>query len=81
MQLLYLLSIAASRKTIDISASYFVPDEAAVAELVAAMKRGVRVRIILPGEHIDWNVVRRASRARCWRRVRKSMSTSRPCIT
>jgi cardiolipin synthase len=64
MQLLYLLSIAASRKTIDISASYFVPDEAAVAELVAAMKRGVRVRIILPGEHIDWNVVRRASRAR-----------------
>lgn len=64
MQLLYLLSIAAARKTIDISASYFVPDEAAVAELVAAMKRGVRVRIILPGEHIDWGFVRRASRAR-----------------
>lgn len=64
MQLLYLLSIAAARSTIDISASYFVPDEAAVAELVAAMQRGVRVRIIVPGEHIDWNVVRRASRAR-----------------
>lgn len=63
MQLLYLLSIAAAIKTIDISASYFVPDEAAVAELVAAMKRGVRVRIILPGEHIDWGFVRRASRA------------------
>ena len=64
MQLLYLLSIAAARRTIDISASYFVPDEAAVDELVAAMRRGVRLRIILPGEHIDWNVVRRASRAR-----------------
>jgi cardiolipin synthase len=63
MQLLYLLSIAAARKTIDISASYFVPDEAAIAELVAAARRGVRVRIILPGEHIDWSVVRRASRA------------------
>ena len=63
MQLLYLLSIAAARKTIDISASYFVPDEAAIAELVAARKRGVRVRIILPGEHIDWDFVRRASRA------------------
>lgn len=64
MQLLYLLSIAAATRSIDISASYFVPDEAAVAALVAAMKRGVRVRIILPGEHIDWNIVRRASRAR-----------------
>jgi cardiolipin synthase len=64
MQLIYLLSIAAARSTIDISASYFVPDEAAVAELVAAMARGVRVRIVLPGPHIDWNIVRRASRAR-----------------
>jgi cardiolipin synthase len=64
MQLLYLLSIAAATDSIDLSASYFVPDEAAVAELVAAMKRGVRLRIILPGDHIDWAVVRWASRAR-----------------
>ena len=28
------------------------------------MARGVRVRIVLPGAHIDWNIVRRASRAR-----------------
>ena len=64
MQLLYLLSIAAATRTIDLSAAYFVPDEAAVAELVAAARRGVRVRIILPGERIDWQVVRSASRAR-----------------
>lgn len=64
MQLLYLLSIASAAKTIDISASYFVPDETAVAELIAAMQRGVRVRIIVPGDHIDWNIVRSASRAR-----------------
>lgn len=64
MQLLYLLSIAAATRTVDLSAAYFIPDEAAVAELVAAARRGVRVRIILPGERIDWMVVRRASRAR-----------------
>jgi cardiolipin synthase len=64
MQLLYLMSIAAAAKTIDLSASYFVPDEAAIAELAAAARRGVRLRIIVPGENIDWNVVRRASRSR-----------------
>jgi cardiolipin synthase len=64
MQLLYLLSIASAKRSIDLSASYFVPDEAAIAQLVAAMRRGVRLRIIVPGEHIDWEIVRRASRAR-----------------
>lgn len=64
MQLLYLLSIAAASKTLDLSASYFVPDEAAVSALVAAARRGVRLRIILPGDRIDWHIVRRASRAR-----------------
>jgi cardiolipin synthase len=64
MQLLYLMSIAAAAKTIDLSASYFVPDEAAIAELAAAARRGVRLRILVPGENIDWNVVRRASRSR-----------------
>src|SRR6185295_960045 len=32
--------------------------------LVAAVKRGVRVQIITPGEHMDAGTVRRASRAR-----------------
>lgn len=64
MQLMYLLSIAAARETIRLSASYFVPDDVAIAMFVAALKRGVRVQIILPGPHIDTEVVRRASRAR-----------------
>ena len=64
MQVMYLLSIAASRKTIDLSAAYFVPDNVDVNTLVAALKRGVRIRIIHPGRHIDSEVVRRASRAR-----------------
>jgi cardiolipin synthase len=64
MQLMYLLSIASASKSILLSSSYFVPDELALKALVAAAKRGVRVRIITPGEKIDTEVVRRASRAR-----------------
>ncbi len=63
MQLMYLLSIAAAAHTIRMSASYFVPDEVSLAMFVAALKRGVKVQIILPGPHIDTDIVRRASRA------------------
>jgi cardiolipin synthase len=63
MQLMYLLSIAASAKSIQLSAAYFVPDEVEIGALVAAMKRGVKLQIIVPGPVIDNKVVRRASRA------------------
>jgi cardiolipin synthase len=64
MQLLYLLSIAAAAKTIHLANAYFVPDEVESATLVAAAKRGVKVRIIVPGAIIDNKNVRRASRAK-----------------
>jgi cardiolipin synthase len=41
-----------------------VPDDLCVQSFVDAAKRGVKIEIILPGEHIDTHVVRRASRAR-----------------
>lgn len=63
MELMYLLSIASATSEIDIAASYFVPDQLATATLVAAMRRGVRLRIVLPGEHMDMEMVRSASRA------------------
>ena len=48
------------------------------------MKRGVRVRIILPGANTDAEFVRRASRAQLGptarRPARRSTSTSRRCI-
>ncbi|SNS70290.1 cardiolipin synthase [Noviherbaspirillum humi] len=64
MHLMYLLSIASSSQSILLANSYFVPDDLAVGALVEAAKRGVKIRIITPGEHIDTEVVRRASRAR-----------------
>ena len=63
MQLMYLLSITASERSIDLSAAYFVPDEMSVRALVEAMARGVKLRIVVPGEHIDSETVRSASRA------------------
>jgi cardiolipin synthase len=64
MHLMYLMAITAARHTIDLSSSYFVPDRLAVGALVAAAKRGVQVRIIVPGKHIDSDTVRAASRER-----------------
>lgn len=63
MLLMYLLAISSSVKTIDLSASYFVPDPLTTQALIDALERGVRVRIIVPGEHIDTEIVRKASRA------------------
>ena len=64
VRLMYLLSIAAARRSIHLAASYFVPDDLAVATIVEARERGVKVEIIVPGPLIDASVVRRASRAR-----------------
>ena len=68
MQLMYMLSIAAAKTSIDISMAYFIPDKLAVEHLVSALKRGVRVRIIVPGRHTDSWLVRAASRAH-WGRL------------
>lgn len=65
MQLMYLMSIGSAAKSIDLSAAYFLPDEVATAALLAAARRGVRLRIIVPGRHIDKKVVRWASRSLC----------------
>ena len=63
MRLMYLFAITAAARSIDLSASYFVPDELTARTLTDAMKRGVKVRIIVPGEHTDSETVRSASRA------------------
>lgn len=63
MHLMYLMSVAAAASTIDLAASYFVPDDLLISALIAARKRGVRVRIIVPGPHLDSETVRIASKA------------------
>lgn len=63
MHLMYLMALAGARRSIDLSASYFVPDELIARSLLRARQRGVRVRILVPGEHTDSQTVRLASRA------------------
>ena len=60
--LMYLLAIAAAKKSIHLSMAYFIPDELAREAMVAALTRGVTIQIILPGRYIDKTLVRSASR-------------------
>ncbi|MBF5007421.1 phospholipase D-like domain-containing protein [Diaphorobacter caeni] len=63
MHLMYLMAIAAATRSIDLQAAYFVPDDLIIGELIAALDRGVSVRITVPGKHIDSGTVRTASKA------------------
>ena len=63
MHLMYLMAIAAAERTIDLQAAYFVPDDLIIKALVAARHRGVRIRVIVPGKHIDSTTVKLASKA------------------
>jgi len=64
MELMYLLSIAAAEKSIELSSAYFVPDALTSDALKDAMKRGVTVEIITPGKYMDSKVTGGASRSR-----------------
>jgi cardiolipin synthase A/B len=60
---LYFLALAAARESIDLTSAYFAPRPAFLGALVDAARRGVRVRVLVPGRHMDKQVVRRAGRA------------------
>lgn len=62
MILMYLIAITAAKESIELSSAYFVPDQLSLDALIAAAKRGVKVRIITPNKHIDTDLVHRASR-------------------
>ncbi len=61
MHLMYLMAVAAAARTIDLAAAYFVPDDLLIEALVEARRRGVRIRVLLPGPHMDSETVRVAS--------------------
>jgi cardiolipin synthase len=61
VKLLYIVSIVSAVKSIYISNAYFVPDRDTLRALEGAVRRGVDVRVIVPGEHVDVPIVRAAS--------------------
>jgi cardiolipin synthase len=62
VKLLYIISIVSAIKSIYISNAYFVPDADTIRALEGAVRRGVDVRVIVPGEFTDVPIVRQASR-------------------
>jgi len=63
LKLLYLLTIGAARKTLDIQSPYLITDESTKWSLLDARKRGVRVRLLTEGEITDAKPVKFAGRA------------------
>jgi cardiolipin synthase len=59
---LYLLSIAAARRTIDVASPYFLLDESTEWALTEARQRGVRIRLLVEGDVTDAKPVKHASR-------------------
>jgi cardiolipin synthase len=57
------LALAAAKRSIELTSAYFVPRPAFTDALVEAAERGVRLRILVPGSHIDKEIVRTAGRA------------------
>ena len=62
MYTMFLLALASARHSIHITNPYFVPDEKMIDTLLAAAKRGVEIKLLIPGA-IDHNLVRQASRS------------------
>ena len=62
MRLMYLTAITAAERKIDIEAAYFVPDSLMIGELIGARRRGVGIRVLVPGSHIDSKIVGIASK-------------------
>jgi cardiolipin synthase len=63
VEALYFLALACARETLDLTAAYFAPRPAFVEALCDAAGRDVRVRVLVPGPHIDKEFVRIAGRA------------------
>jgi cardiolipin synthase A/B len=61
-KMLYYVAIKSARKRIWIQNAYFLPDRQFREELVAAVKRGVDVEVMVPGRQIDMPYVRFAAR-------------------
>jgi cardiolipin synthase len=57
------LAVAAAKRSIELTSAYFVPRPAFTDALVEAAERGVHMRILVPGSHIDKQFVRTAGRA------------------
>jgi len=62
VKLLYIISIVAAERSIYINNAYFVPDPDTIRALEGAVRRGVDVRVVIPGDNTDVPIARQAGR-------------------
>ena len=62
MRLMYMMALASAASTIDLASAYFVPDPVMVRSMINARERGVAVRVLVPGPHLDSDLVRISSK-------------------
>lgn len=62
-RILFQVLLASARKTIHITTPYFLPDKSMRDELMRAVRRGVEVKILVPGKKSDIWLTRNSSRA------------------
>jgi cardiolipin synthase len=62
-RVLFQVMFAAARKSILINTPYFLPDRSMRADLERARKRGVTVKIVVPGKHADHTLTRSSGRS------------------
>lgn len=73
VRLMFLLAITAAEHSIRICTAYFVPDPLAMEALCKARARGVKVEVIVPGDHNDSGLVRRVSRSKYGKLLREGI--------
>ncbi|WP_127142527.1 phospholipase D-like domain-containing protein [Pelagibacterium montanilacus] len=60
--LMVMTALSAAQDVIRIGTPYFVPDEIAIGQLLDARERGAEVFVLMPGEHMNKELVQSASR-------------------
>ncbi len=73
VKLFYGLALTSAKQKVSISNAYFIPDSDAVRALEGAARRGVEVRVIVPGRWSDVPIVRQASRMHYDRLLRRGV--------
>jgi cardiolipin synthase len=73
VETLFFLAIAAARKRLWLTTAYFVPRPALVEVLTTAAKRGVDVRVLVPGPHMNHKIARVAGRSNYSKLMKKGV--------
>jgi cardiolipin synthase len=63
VETVFFLTIAAARRSIDLTSAYFAPRPAFLHALADSARSGVAIRVLVPGPHIDKDIVRHTARS------------------